>query len=72
MSLEKSTARMTNTDLAKALEFIASGMKGGISDALLREAAKRLRADPEPCFVMSPAPDLPPLKAYAIPDLPGS
>ena len=33
----------TNAELATALEYIGSMMKGGISDAIMKEAAKRLR-----------------------------
>jgi hypothetical protein len=58
----------TNADLAKALDYIGSCMRGGISDAILKEAAKRLRANPEPHSVERPRPGPPPLKAYAVPD----
>jgi hypothetical protein len=34
----------------------------------MREAAKRLREEPEPQFASPPPRGLPPLKAYAIPD----
>jgi hypothetical protein len=47
------------------LEYLGSTMKGGISDAIMMEAARRLRQQPEPHFVEPPKPDLPPLKAYA-------
>jgi hypothetical protein len=56
---------VTNGQLAKALEYLGSTMKGGISDAIMIEAARRLRQQPEPHFVEPPKPDLPPLKAYA-------
>ena len=56
---------VTNGQLAKALEYIGSTMKGGISDAIMMEAARRLRQQPEPHYVEPPKPDLPPLKAYA-------
>jgi hypothetical protein len=58
----------TNAELAKAVDYIASCMRGGISDAILKEAAKRLRGEPEPQFAMPPSRGLPPLKAYAVPD----
>jgi len=56
---------VTNGQLAKALEYLGSTMKGGISDAIMMEAARRLRQQPEPHYVEPPKPDLPPLKAYA-------
>jgi hypothetical protein len=56
----------TNAEIAKALEYRGSSMRGGISDAVMREAAKRLRERPEPHFVEPPNPDRPPLKAYAL------
>jgi hypothetical protein len=56
---------MTNADIAKAIEYIGSQMRGRISDAVLREAAKRLRNEPEPYLVSPPPRDMPPLKAYA-------
>jgi hypothetical protein len=56
---------VTNAQLAKALEYLGSTIKGGISDAIMMEAARRLRQQPEPHFVEPPKPDLPPLKAYA-------
>jgi hypothetical protein len=65
MSLSEFTRRISNADLAKALEYIGSQMRGGISDAILNEAAKRLRHEPEPHFVEPPPRGLPPLKAYA-------
>ena len=34
---------VTNGQLAKALEYLGSTMKGGISDAIMMEAARRLR-----------------------------
>lgn len=52
----------TNGELAQALEYIGSMMKGGISDAVMKEAARRLREQPEPHLVE------PPLKAYALTD----
>ena len=58
---------MTNDQLAKALEYIGSAMKGGISDAVLKEAAKRLRCEPE--MVPASRPQKPPtLNSYAIPE----
>jgi hypothetical protein len=32
---------MKNADLAKALEYIGLQMRGGISEAMIKEAAKR-------------------------------
>jgi hypothetical protein len=58
---------MTNASLAKALEFIGAQMSGGISEAILKEAATRLRRDLEPHFVVSTPPVRPTLKAYAVP-----
>ena len=65
MTFEERIQHMTNEQLANALEFIGSHMRGGISDGMLKEAAKRLRQQPEPHFVEPRKPDLPPLKAYA-------
>jgi hypothetical protein len=65
MTFQEQIRSMTNSQLAKALEYIGSAMRGGISDAILKEAAKRLREQPEPHFVEPPKPNLPPLKAYA-------
>jgi hypothetical protein len=56
----------TNAELATALEYIGSMMKGGISDAIMKEAAKRLREQHEPQFVERPPPYNPPLKAEAL------
>ena len=58
----------TNAELAEALEYIGSMMKGGISDAVMKEAAKRLREQTEPLFVELASPNRPPLKAYALPE----
>jgi hypothetical protein len=65
VSFHDQVRSMKNADLAKALEYIGSQMRGGISEAMIKEAAKRLRSEPEPHYVMPPEPDLPPLKAYA-------
>jgi hypothetical protein len=61
-------ASTSNASLAKALEYLGEQMAGGISDAILKEAARRLRGEPEPHFVEPPPRDNPPLKAYALPD----
>ena len=66
MSFHDQVRSMKNADLAKALEYIGAQMRGGISEAMIKEAAKRLRSEPEPHYVEPPKPDLPPLKAYAI------
>jgi hypothetical protein len=66
VSFHDQVRSMKNADLAKALEYIGSQMRGGISEAMIKEAAKRLRSEPESHYVMPPKPDLPPLKAYAI------
>ena len=66
MSFHDHIRSMKNADLAKALEYIGAQMRGGISEAMIKEAAKRLRSEPEPHYVEPPKPDLPPLKAYAI------
>jgi hypothetical protein len=65
---EEQLRQMTNVKLAEALEYIGSCMRGGISDGILNEAAKRLRAEPQPHFVEPPPKGNPPRKAYAIPD----
>jgi hypothetical protein len=67
-SFDEFISSMTNAGLAKALEYLGSQMPGGISDAILKEAARRLRGEPEPHFAGPPLPDIPPLKAFAVPD----
>lgn len=59
---------LTNMELAEILEFSSFYHDAEIAVAAMREAATRLREQPEPHFVVSPAPDLPPLKAYAVQD----
>ena len=59
------TAILTNAQLAKALEYIAPRLDSELARAIMQQAAKRLRGEPEPHFGTSPPPDLPPLKAYA-------
>ena len=66
MTYEEQLRTMTNAKLAQALEYIGSQMRGGISDGILKEAAKRLRTEPEPHFVTPPPPYNPPLKAEAL------
>ena len=56
---------LANADIAQALDFIGSSMRGGISDAIMKEAARRLRGEPEPHYAVPPFPHIPPLKAYA-------
>jgi hypothetical protein len=51
--------------LAEVLEFAARYHKAEIAVAAMREAAKRLREEPEPHYAVPPHPALPPLKAYA-------
>lgn len=65
MQFDQFLSGATNADLAKTLEYLGSQMPGGISDAILKEAARRLRGEPEPHFAGPPLPDMPPLKAYA-------
>jgi hypothetical protein len=57
--------RPTNAALADVLEFAAGYHEAEIAAAAMREAAKRLRAEPEPHYAVPPRPALPPLKAYA-------
>jgi len=59
---------LTNKELAEILEYSSFYHEAEIACAAMREAAKRLREEPEPHFAVSPAPDLPPLKAYAVQD----
>jgi hypothetical protein len=68
MNIDEHLRNMTNAKLAQALDYIGSQMRGGISDAILKEAAKRLREEPEAHFVSPPPRNKPPLKAYAIAD----
>jgi len=60
-------ARMSNAKIAQALEFIASRLHSELALAIMTEAAKRLRGEPEPHFAV-PLPDLPPLEVHAAPD----
>jgi hypothetical protein len=57
---------LTNRELAEILEFSSFYHDAEIAVAAMREAAKRLREEPGPHFMVSPSPDLPPLKAYAV------
>lgn len=66
MNFEDHLRSMTNAELAKSLEYLGAHMRGGISEAIMKEAARRLREEPEPHFVMPRPPNLPPLKAYAV------
>jgi hypothetical protein len=56
---------LTNAELAEILEYGAFYHAAEIAAAAMREAAKRLKEEPEAHFVMPPAPNHPPLKAYA-------
>ncbi len=67
MSHQEFIRKLSNKDLATALDYIASTMPGGISDTILTEAAKRIRNQSDPFFVTPPLPDLPPLEAEAVP-----
>jgi hypothetical protein len=68
VSFHDQVRSMKNADLAKALEYIASTMRGGISDSILTEAAKRIRNQPDPFLVTPPEPELPPLEDEAVPE----
>lgn len=57
---------LTNKELAEILEFSSSYHEAQIAVAAMREAAKRLREEPEPHFVAPPGPELPSLMAYAV------
>jgi hypothetical protein len=59
---------MSNTQIAKALDLIAPRLDSELAQAIMIEAARRLRGEPEPHFAGPLLPDLPPLKAQAIPD----
>ncbi len=59
---------LTNAELADILEYGSYYHEAEIAVAAMREAAKRLREEPEPQFASPPPRDLPPLKAYTIPD----
>jgi hypothetical protein len=56
---------LTNKGLAEILEFRSFYHDAEIAVVARREAAKRLRAQPEPHYVLAPGPKLPTLKAYA-------
>ena len=58
---------LTNAELAAILEYSSNYHEAEIAIAAMREAAKRLREEPEPHFASSAPSGLPPLKAYAIP-----
>jgi hypothetical protein len=59
---------MRNTEIAKALDLIAPRLDSELAKAIMREAARRLRGEPEPHYAGPPLPDLPPLEAHATPD----
>lgn len=61
-------ARMSNAKIAQALEFIAPRLHSELALAIMREAAGRLRGEPEPHFAVPPPPDLPPLEIHGVPD----
>jgi hypothetical protein len=67
MSLEEFIGGMRNTELAKGLELIAPRLDSELAQAIMQEAARRLRGEPEAHYVSPPLPDLPPLNAYAPP-----
>lgn len=72
MSFGEFIGNIPNRGLAKALDLIAPRLDSELAQWLLHEAAKRLRGDegePDPHYVEPPPPGLPPLKAYAVPDL---
>lgn len=57
---------LTNRELAEILEFSSFYHDAEIAVAAMREAAKRLREEPEPHYVAPPGPNLPSLVAYAV------
>lgn len=57
---------LTNKELADILEFSSFYHEAEIACAAMREAAKRLREQPEPHYVVPPSPHLPSLMAYAV------
>lgn len=61
-------ARLSNAKIAQALEFIAPRLHSELTLAIMREAARRLRGEPEPHFAVPAPPDLPPLEAHGVPD----
>jgi hypothetical protein len=68
VALNEFVGSMRNTDLAHALDLIAPRLDSELEQALMQEAARRLRGEPEPHFAGRPLPDNPPLEAYAVPD----
>ena len=64
MSFADYAKLMTNGELAASLEFNAPHAKSDTARAVMQEAARRLRCEPEMVFAENP----PTLKAYAIPD----
>jgi hypothetical protein len=69
MSFDEFIGGMRNTELAKALELIAPRLDSELAQAIMQEAARRLRGEPEPHYASPPLPDIPPLKAQAAPRL---
>lgn len=59
---------LTNGELAEILEYSSFYHEAEIAVAAMREAAKRLREEPELQFASPPPRDRPPLKTYAIPE----
>jgi hypothetical protein len=59
---------LTNAELAEILEFSSYYHEAEIGVAAMREAARRLRDDPDLQAASPPPRDFPPLKANAIPD----
>jgi hypothetical protein len=59
---------LNNHELAESLDYNSANAKTDIMRAVMLEAARRLKDDPEPHFVEPKPPDMPPLKAYAMPD----
>jgi hypothetical protein len=67
MTLKEYAQTLKNGELAEILEYSSHYHEAEIAVAVMREAAKRLREEPELHLVSSPAPDLPPLRALAFP-----
>ena len=68
MSFEQFARSLSNAELAASLEFNAYYNRSETSKAVMHEAARRLRGEPEMVPAENP-PNPPTLKAYAIPEV---
>jgi hypothetical protein len=67
VSFKEFARSLTDEELAASLEFNACYNRSATAQAVMHEAARRLRGEPE--MVPAAAPHKPPeLKAYAIPE----